>query len=305
MRGMQKDPSKLKLSFDRKVSNTGWWYGKRNFWVATTPNSFGLPAGDSCPGRTSFCDQCYGVNTEIHMPQVRTVLEHNLRLLQEAGGSWAMHELLREMVGRYWRYVERKGMPMDQRIFRIHWDGDFFNKDYAHAWRATIQAFPHIKFWTYTRSFFVVSVLHDLPNLKLYLSIDRDNAQQAGYVIVSYPTVLLAGCAEDYRRARELVGERQHLICPENSGRLGLNDGGVGACVKCMLCPEGKRDVLFSTSHRENVDQQMVLIGVGRKCACGCGRIIPPTFVGRPRKWFEEKCRWKVYNERRAKGEVK
>lgn len=37
MRGTQKDPTKLKLSFDRKVSNEGWWYAKRKLWVAKTP----------------------------------------------------------------------------------------------------------------------------------------------------------------------------------------------------------------------------------------------------------------------------
>lgn len=310
MRGMQNDPTKLKLSFDRKVSNEGWWYEQHQFWVATIPNSFGLPAGDSCPGRTEFCNGCYAINSEIRNKAVRRVVEHNLNLLKAAGTIGAMAELLTEMVGRFRRYADRRKITGDKRIFRIHWDGDFFSVDYAVAWYRTIALFPDVKFWCYTRSFVapvnVVPFFMDrpLPNLAFYLSIDQWNADAALKLAEQYP-VLLAGCAEDYRRARALVGGRPSLICPENGGKVPLNEGGVGACVSCMLCPEGKRDVLFSTSHKENEEVQLTLGPTpAGKCACGCGVSLPVS-SGRPRKWATEQCRWKVYNQRRAKGEVK
>lgn len=245
------------------------------------------------------------------MPGVRFVLEHNLNLLTSAGSVEAMAELLAEMVGRYWRWAERKAYPMEDRIFRIHWDGDFFSVDYAAAWRKVIQANPRIKFWTYTRSFGepvnVVPTLAGLPNLKLYLSVDQWNLYAAGEMLRAYPDVLVAGCAEDYRRAREMVPPERikvAVICPENSGRIELNAKGVGACVTCKLCPDGRRDILFSTSHRENIEVQLVLMPTSRgKCVCGCGRWLPPqSGPGRKRKYFEEKCRWKVYRQNQAAG---
>jgi hypothetical protein len=258
VRGRQ-PPGELHLSFDRKVSPAATYQASRNRWIPTIPNSFGLPSGDSCPGMTSFCAACYASGSE-QSAGVRELVERNLRLLRDAGTVDAMFVLLDRMVGRYVDHADRAGVPPGQRMFRIHWDGDFFSTGYAAAWATVIARHPDIAFWCYTRSFAppvdVVPTLAGIENLALYLSVDADNAAAAQAQTVAHPDVRVALCAVDYETARGLIPPRDQtpVVCPENAGRIGLsNSDGVGACVTCRLCPDDRRDILFSTSHVESV----------------------------------------------------
>jgi len=300
MRGHQ-DDRWLKLSHDRKVSPRGLWQASRKRWVATIPNSFGLPAGASCPGATDFCVSCYAAHLEPGWPGVAELVDHNLMLLEQAGTVESMAALLAEAVGRYRTEAQRRGLTDAERIFRIHWDGDFYSLDYARAWRAVITTSPDIRFWTYTRSFVdpvdVIPILAGIDNLALYLSADPHNIDQALERVGEHPDVLLALCDVDYSSARALAPDRPHLVCPENAERIPLMAGGVGACVSCRLCPDAKRDVLFSTSHREHETDQLELITVPieirlkaptpgvRTCRLAtCDAVIAPTGKpGRPR----------------------
>lgn len=225
-------------------------------WIPTTSNSFGLPAGTSCPGKTPFCKSCYAKRSE-NGERVGEAMRHNLELLQEAGTDEAMAELLIEMLDRYVAEAERKRIPERDRIFRIHWDGDFFSLDYAAAWAHAIAQFPDVAFWAYTRSFVepvnVVPILVGIDNLRLYLSVDDWNREFAMVVAAEYPEVLLAICTIDYETGRQIVGDRRSIVCPENAGKMPLMKDGRGACVDCQLCPKGRADVLFSTSHQERV----------------------------------------------------
>lgn len=250
----------LHLSKDRKVSPQG--IPQPNFrngagrWIPTIPNSFGLPAGVSCPGKTPFCTDCYAVRSE-NGQSVHEAVSHNYRLLTEAGTDEAMAELLIEMLDRFVNIADNKAVAPRDRIFRIHWDGDFFSIDYASAWAHAVQQFPDVAFWAYTRSFVhpvnVVPVLAGIDNLKLYLSADEWNIHYARAEAVKYDDVLLAICTLDYETARELAGDRPSIVCPENAERMPLMKDGRGACVDCKLCPDGRKDVLFSTSHSEKV----------------------------------------------------
>lgn len=248
----------LHLTCDRKVSPHGWHQESRDRWVALVPNSFGLPAGDTCPGRTPFCDSCYAADNE-RMMGVGEAVAHNYELLQRAGTVEAMFDLIEEAVGCYHGEAERLKLPAPDRIFRIHWDGDFFSVDYARAWAQAILRFPDVRFWAYTRSFTdpvnVVPVLAGLPNLALYLSVDEHNAADAAPVLAAHPAVRVAACADDYRTGREVAGPlasgRKAVVCPENAERLPLMEKGRGACVVCQLCPQGRRDIIFSTTHQE------------------------------------------------------
>jgi hypothetical protein len=307
VRGQQSNDF-LKLTYDRKVSPRGYYQKSRNRWVAKIPNSFGLPAGDSCPGRTSFCDSCYGVGSE-QSRGVRDNMEHNLRLLKAASSVDAMAEFLIEMVDRYVALADHYEVSVKERIFRIHWDGDFFSEDYARAWAIAIRSFPQIAFWVYTRSFVpevnVVPILNNIENLALYLSTDSENAELAHEMAVAYPDVHLALCAEDYRSGRELAQGRRSLVCPENDGRKELMDDGRGACVDCDICTRGRCDVIFSTSHREDVTAQLLLplggsigVKVGNCANPACGNaIMRRPGRGAPQKWCQPSCRWVVYRQ--------
>jgi hypothetical protein len=265
IRGKQSDDW-LKLSHDRKVSPQGYWQkadpNRKSVptgrWVPLIPNSFGLPAGETCPGKTKFCESCYAANTENYSPQVRNNMLHNLRLLTEAATVDGMALLIYEMISRYVAEAERRDVAAKDMVFRIHWDGDFFSLDYAVAWATAMCQFPLVQFWTYTRSFRepvdVVPVLSQVPNLTLYISVDQYNIEAAN----RYPDVRRAACADDYLHARDLAPEA--LPCPENSGKMRLMNGGRGACTDCKWCITGKRDILFSISHKENEYVQPLLI---------------------------------------------
>jgi hypothetical protein len=257
----------LELTLDRKVSPmgnqrvSGKWAGE---WFATLPNSFGLPAGLSCPGKTDFCKDCYGAAAE-RRPEVESKLDANMRALLACDSIERMTALLARMMKRFLAECDRRKVVAADRLFRIHWDGDFWSLDYAEAWARVMKVTPEVQYWTYTRSFVepvnVVPILAPVKNLALYLSVDEGNVEDAvkiyGSSAVNRP--LLALCAADYRSARSL-GERftvdlrkAPVPCPENAGKLPLMADGRGACVTCGICPAARRDIMFSTTHREDV----------------------------------------------------
>lgn len=250
--------TKLKLSKDRKVSplNRLRWVRarQRNQWDSLISNSFGLPAGDSCPGKTEFCRSCYGKSAE-QRGSVANLLRHNYDLLVDATYE-QMIFLLDEMLEAYEKEWKRKmgDAPM---VFRIHWDGDFFSQNYYMAWMHVIFNRPHISFWCYTRSFNFISTSSRLPNLALYLSIDAENVDRGREVLSEYPWLRAAYCADVYRRADELAGKTV-LQCPENNRRKPLvGDDGRGACISCAVCITGKTDISFASTHRQDVPVQI------------------------------------------------
>jgi hypothetical protein len=306
-RGRQ-SPRFLKLTHDRKVSPRGIPQESRGRWVPTIANSFGLPAGISCPGKTEFCTSCYAVGAE-RSSGVHDLVTHNYRLLINAGTEDAMGDLIAEMLDRFERAADSAGLKASERIFRIHWDGDFFSLDYARAWARVIRHSPTVAFWAYTRSFVepinVVPTLVGLTNLSLYLSADAGNVDAAREVSGAYPSVRLAICSVDYRTARE-IAPRHAVVCPENSGAMELMTEGRGACVDCKLCIKGKRDVIFSTSHQEDVRRPVhvassLAVAAGQCGNSACGKPIRRN-VGRgaQRKFCSDSCRWKVYRMRQA-----
>ena len=119
---------KLKRSNDRKVANAVSPNGK----TPTIANTFGLPAGKdySCPGATSVCESvCYAGKLERIYKGVRDNLLHNWNLLKDADHD-TMEALLSEMIADFRKDCEKKNAKL---LFRIHWDGDFFNDTYTLA----------------------------------------------------------------------------------------------------------------------------------------------------------------------------
>ena len=76
------------------------------------------------------------------------------------------------MINDFRKDCEKKNAKL---LFRIHWDGDFFNDEYAHTWRLVIEEQPDIQFWVYTRVKSAALILKDIPNLSLYYSTDDEN----------------------------------------------------------------------------------------------------------------------------------
>lgn len=247
----------LKLSSDRKVTPKARFSGSR--WTPEIKNAFGLPAQTSCPGATELCLKvCYAQKLEKAYTNVDKLLHHNWDLLYGNRRSVpAMAFLLSMAVQEFdanHSKIEQKHGKIFDRVFRIHWDGDFFSVNYAKAWARVIKANPHIKFWAYTRTFTksvnVVPYLADLDNLTLYLSVDKFNQARASVVVESNPWVKVAYLGDNWTDAQEnvqVVIGKQAPKCPENTGRYDLvTDKEQGACVECMLCINGTNDVLFA-----------------------------------------------------------
>ncbi len=245
----------LRRSTDRKVTNAVTAGGN-----AKGANSFGLPSGlaFSCPGATSFCERiCYAGKLEKVYKGVKAIIIHNWNLLKDADEA-TMTNLIGAMIDEFVIETEKqiaKGVKASF-DFRIHWDGDFFSREYASAWATVIQDFPTVNFWVYTRSFTpetnVIDILADIPNLTVYLSADPVNIDLANAVRIAYPGVLIATVADTFAEARETIvnSVSKAYPCPENGKRIELITEKGSACIRCGICPKGRGDVLFSVKKK-------------------------------------------------------
>lgn len=237
---------RLKRSSDRKVANSVTKGGN-----ARIRNAFGLPAKVSCPGATSFCAKiCYAARLEglPTLKNVRDSLAHNWNALSTAT-YLEMVEMLDDMLIEFERECDKWNAD---KLFRIHWDGDFFSRTYARAWRTVILAHPNVQFWAYTRSFdsHTVNVLPDLDNvsnLTLYISADPVNMDLANLMAAFY-NLPVATVADTFKEAKEASFGGKAYRCPENVGSLPLITEKGSACHRCGVCIDGRGDVLFSVS---------------------------------------------------------
>ena len=237
---------KLKRSNDRKVANAVSPNGK----TPTIANTFGLPAGKdySCPGQTATCAKvCYAGKLEKIYKGVRDTLIHNWNLLKDANQE-TMETLLSEMIEEFRKDCEKRNAKM---LFRIHWDGDFFNDTYTLAWKSVINNNTDIQFWVYTRVPAAAQILQGIPNLSLYFSTDTDNKEVA--VELSQSGIRLAYLADTFAIGqadmKEMIG-RVGAKCPENKKAIPLIDKEGSACVKCSLCVYNKADIVFSAKKK-------------------------------------------------------
>ena len=238
---------KLKRSNDRKVANIVTKNGKQ----AAIANTFGLPAGKaySCPGATSVCESvCYAGKLEKLFKGVKANLLHNWDLLKDEDIQ-GMYTLLSEMIAEFKTDCVKKDAPM---LFRIHWDGDFFNDDYTSAWRMVIEEQPDIQFWVYTRVKSAALILKDIPNLSLYFSTDSENVK-VGVDLKINNGVRLAYLAKNFAIGqadmKEMIG-KPGAKCPENNKQIPLISNAGSACVSCSLCVYSKADIVFSATKK-------------------------------------------------------
>ena len=239
--------TKLIRSKDRKVANIVTPNGKQ----ASMANTFGLPAGKaySCPGATSVCESvCYAGKLEKVFKGVRVNLLHNWDLLKDEDLQ-GMYTLLSEMIAEFKAECVKREAPM---LFRIHWDGDFFNNDYAQAWRMVIEEQPDIQFWVYTRVKSAALILKDIANLSLYYSTDSEN-KSIGVTLKNDHGVKLAYLAQNFlvgqADMKEMIG-KPGAKCPENKKAIPLISQKGSACVSCSLCVYSKSDIVFSASKK-------------------------------------------------------
>jgi hypothetical protein len=237
----------LKRSNDRKVTNLVTKNGKQS----ALANTFGLPAGKdfSCPGATSVCESvCYAGKLERLFPTVKKNLLHNWDLLRNADME-TMLVLLDEMIVDFINDCNKKNAP---KLFRIHWDGDFFSDTYTNAWKTIITNHPEIQFWVYTRVRSAALILNEIDNLSLYYSTDSEN-KAIGVDLKINNGVRLAYLAKNFAIGQADMKEltnRPGAKCPENLKAIPLISNAGSACVSCGLCVYSKSDIVFSSSKK-------------------------------------------------------
>jgi hypothetical protein len=237
----------LKRSNDRKVTNLVTKNGKQS----ALANTFGLPAGKdfSCPGATSVCESvCYAGKLERLFPTVKKNLLHNWDLLRNADME-TMLVLLDEMIVNFVADCNKKNAP---KLFRIHWDGDFFSDTYTNAWKTVITNHPEIQFWVYTRVRSAALILNGIDNLSLYYSTDSEN-KAIGVDLKINNGVRLAYLAKNFAIGQADMKEltnRPGAKCPENLKAIPLISNAGSACVSCGLCVYSKSDIVFSSSKK-------------------------------------------------------
>ena len=237
----------LLRSKDRKVTNAVSPNGK----TPTIANTFGLPAGKSysCPGATSVCESvCYAGKLEKVFPTVKKNLLHNWELLKDADSD-TMVSLLSEMIDEFIVDCEKRNA---QKLFRIHWDGDFFNDTYTNAWKTVILNNPSIQFWVYTRVKSAALILNGIDNLSLYYSTDSENVK-IGVDLKINNGIRLAYLAKNFAVGqadmKAMIG-KVGAKCPENNKQIPLISTKGSACVSCSLCVYSKSDIVFSSSKK-------------------------------------------------------
>jgi hypothetical protein len=237
----------LTRSKDRKVANAVNKSGTQ----ASIANTFGLPSGKaySCPGATSVCETiCYAGKLEKVFKGVRQVLVSNYEQLL-ATDTLGMIALIDEMIQDFKADCEKRNAD---KLFRIHWDGDFFSEEYARAWAFVIRLNPDVQFWAYTRSDFAVPILIDIENLALYFSADSANKVLAWELKRKYG-VKLAYLAKDFATGKADFNEQQEksaIPCPENNKKIPMISEQGSACVRCSQCVFARNDILFSASKK-------------------------------------------------------
>ena len=239
--------TKLLRSKDRKVANLVTPNGKQ----ASIANTFGLPAGKaySCPGATTVCETvCYAGKLEKVFPAVKKNLLHNWELLKDADLD-TMQVLLTQMIDEFIIDCNKRSAT---KLFRIHWDGDFFNDTYTQAWKTIILNNTDIQFWVYTRVKSAALMLKGIENLSLYYSTDSEN-KDTGMELKTDHGIRLAYLAKNLligqADMKALMG-RPAAKCPENNKQIPLISTKGSACVSCSLCVYSKSDIVFSASKK-------------------------------------------------------
>ena len=239
--------TKLLRSKDRKVTNAVSPNGK----TATIANTFGLPAGKnfSCPGATSVCESvCYAGRLENLFPGVKKNLLHNWNLVKDADHD-TIEAMLMEMIADFKKDCDKRNAP---KLFRIHWDGDFFNDTYTFAWKHVILNHPDIQFWVYTRVRSAALILKDIDNLSLYYSTDDEN-KEIGIELKNNEGIRLAYLAKNFAIGQadmKALTNKPGAKCPENLKAIPLISNAGSACVSCGLCVYSKADIVFSATKK-------------------------------------------------------
>lgn len=220
---------------------------------AAFENTFGLANGkaNSCVEATDYCELiCYAGKLENLFTAVGVNMLHNWNLLKDAS-LIDTFDMLNEIIYVFDTKSDKRG---SEKIYRIHWDGDFFSADYIEAWACIIMLYPQIQFWVYTRNAAAAVALHKmtLTNLSLYFSGDPVNKPIAEMLHRTYG-IRIAYVSETFADSQAALKEitgKPGAKCPEQTKQIKLISAAGSACSVCGLCVYGKANIAFSRSKK-------------------------------------------------------
>ncbi len=272
-------PVPLKASGNRKLSP--WMHQKKaggHEAEVVVKNSFGTLSSE-CKWTTPFCEGCYAGDAEVY-PNVHALLTHNTDLTRGRSVD-ELVPLFDRLVHDVEVQMVKRGVPVEDRFYRPHWDGELDSFEELMAWNQVAGYHPDMQVFLYTRAHMLVRTFIGncvpAPNFVVYLSVDSHNVDTARQVQEVDPRgwVKYAFCGTTWSETEEIAAlfpsQRKGPRCPELTGKVPLivwesdderaarrSDAmaagvkrppervGVGACVECGMCPKGINNVRFA-----------------------------------------------------------
>ena len=162
---------------------------------------------DSCPNCAACRITCYALKAQRQYADVllkRTVNtylgQHNLPLLQ----SIIMQQLARTK----------------KRVVRIHSSGDFNSQEYVNLWTTVAEAFPRVRFYTYTKT-------DNLFDFSRFMALDNTNIVHS----------LLPDGSLNYGPYEEMLLKAKALRAPICAYRKGMDADSMPHCgLNCTAC---------------------------------------------------------------------
>jgi hypothetical protein len=192
-----------------------------------------IPAVETCPGSTVVCrGVCYALKHRFRFASVKRRLHSNWR-----------QSLRADFVDRMTREIRASGVL----VLRVHVSGDFYDADYARKWLAIVKRSPRVRFYAYTRSWRVPTILPVLQELaacramRLWFSTD-DECGLPGATVPGTRVTFLQTTPAAAPEAADLVFRIRHLrklpalpiVCDqetESGKRQGVT---CGSCKRCF-----------------------------------------------------------------------
>ena len=223
----------LRFSDDNaKLDKINSWYLPM-FGREAVVYSVSMPSGWTCP----FAFDCLA-KTDRYTGRIKDGKEAHFRCY--AATMEARSKGLREIVWDNFTKVRGKSLeemldvivesirtlPMNCNLCRVHVGGDYFNEDYFRAWMLAAKQFPHIRFYSYTKSLAYWVNNRDLvpENFSLIASkggrqdylIDENNLRYAE-VVKDEDEAFRKGLVPDYDERCAIVGEDSFALPIHNT----------------------------------------------------------------------------------------
>lgn len=129
-----------------------------------------LPPLTTCPGKTDYCSKvCYATKGFFRMTNVQKSLQANFVIAEST-----------DFIDEVMNSIRKQKL----KAVRIHPAGDFYSKEYIDKWITIVRNNPDVKFWVYTRSWRIKSLvpkikeLSELSNIQVFASTDDTHTEK-------------------------------------------------------------------------------------------------------------------------------